>query len=110
MRTVSGGNQQKLVLARELGADGGAGTGPRAIVAENPTRGLDVRAAAEIHGRLRRERDAGAAVVVYSSDIDELLQLSTRILVVHAGVVRETAVDRESVGRLMLGAETDGSS
>ena len=110
MRTVSGGNQQKLVLARELGADGGAGTGPRAIVVENPTRGLDVRAAAEIHGRLRRERDAGAAVVVYSSDIDELLQLSTRILVVHAGVVRETAVDRESVGRLMLGAETDGSS
>jgi ABC-type sugar transport system ATPase subunit len=49
-------------------------------------------------------------VVVYSSDIDELLQLSTRVLVVHAGVVRETAVDRASVGRLMLGAETDGSS
>jgi simple sugar transport system ATP-binding protein len=106
MRTVSGGNQQKLVLARELVAD--AGTGPRAIVLENPTRGLDVRAAGEIHDRLRRERDAGAAVAMYSSDIDEILQLATRVLVVYAGTVRDAVADREAVGRLMLGAEADG--
>ncbi|MFL5620389.1 MAG: ABC transporter ATP-binding protein [Gemmatimonadaceae bacterium] len=104
MRTVSGGNQQKLVLARELDTDGT--TGPRAIVVENPTRGLDVRAAAEIYDRLRAARDAGAAVAVYSSDIDEVLQLAGRVLVVYAGTVREAAVDREAVGRLMLGAET----
>jgi simple sugar transport system ATP-binding protein len=107
MRTVSGGNQQKLVLARELGAD--TGVGPHAIVVENPTRGLDVRATGEIHDRLRRERDAGAAVAVYSSDIDEVLQLANRVLVVYAGTVHESVVDREAVGRLMLGAEPNGS-
>ena len=104
MRTVSGGNQQKLVLARELDADGA--TGPRAIVVENPTRGLDVRAAAQVHARLRSIRDTGAAVALYSSDIDEVLELANRMLVVYAGSVREAAVDRDVVGRLMLGAET----
>ena len=107
MRTVSGGNQQKLVLARELSAD--ADVEARAIVVENPTRGLDVRAAAEIHDRLRCDRDSGAAVAAYSSDIDEILQLASRVLVVYAGTVRESPVDREAIGRLMLGAETDGS-
>ena len=107
MRAVSGGNQQKLVLARELGTD--AETGPRAIVAENPTRGLDVRATAEIHERLRTAAGTGAAVAVYSSDIDEILQLASRVLVVYAGTVREAALDREAVGRLMLGAEIDAS-
>ena len=105
MRTVSGGNQQKLVLARELDVDESAP--PRAIVVENPTRGLDVRASAEIHDRLRAARDAGAAVVVYSSDIDEVLLLASRVLVVYAGTVHEAPVDREAVGRLMLGAEGD---
>jgi general nucleoside transport system ATP-binding protein len=105
MRTVSGGNQQKLVLARELARDD---TDPsRAIVLENPTRGLDVRAAAEVHDRLRAARDDGAAVVVYSSDIDEVLLLADRVLVVYAGTVREARVDRDTVGRLMLGAEQD---
>jgi general nucleoside transport system ATP-binding protein len=103
IRTVSGGNQQKLVLARELALDD---TNPsRAIVVENPTRGLDVRATAEVHDRLRAARDAGAAVVVYSSDIDEVLLLATRVLVVYAGSVREAFVDRDVVGRLMLGVE-----
>lgn len=106
MRTLSGGNQQKLVLARELDADGAMGQ--RAIVVENPTRGLDVRATAQVHARLREARDGGAAVAVYSSDIDEVLALATRMLVVYAGSVRETAVDREAVGRSMLGAEPDG--
>jgi general nucleoside transport system ATP-binding protein len=105
MRTVSGGNQQKLVLARELDLD--ATTSSRAIVVENPTRGLDVRATTEVHDRLRAARDAGAAVVVYSSDIDEVLLLATRVLVVYAGTVREASVDRDIVGRLMLGAEPD---
>jgi len=103
MRTLSGGNQQKLVLARELDVEGLAGA--RAIVAENPTRGLDVRATADVHARLREARDAGAAVVVYSSDIDEVLLLANRVLVVFAGRVSEAPVDREVVGRLMLGAE-----
>jgi simple sugar transport system ATP-binding protein len=97
-RTLSGGNQQKLVLGREVQG------GVRALVVENPSRGLDVRAAAEVHRRLREARDGGAAVLVYCSDIDEVLLLADRVLVVHDGRVRETARERETVGRAMLGA------
>lgn len=96
-RALSGGNQQKLVLAREL--DGA----PQMLVAENPTRGLDIRATQAVHQRLREVADAGAAVVIYSSDLDEVLELSTRVLVVHAGTVREHPLDRDAVGRAMLG-------
>jgi general nucleoside transport system ATP-binding protein len=95
---LSGGNQQKLVLARELDDN------PRAVVAENPTRGLDIQATAAIHMRLRAARDSGAAVVLYSSDIDEMLTLADRVLVVVQGRVREVVHDREIVGRTMLGA------
>lgn len=106
MRTLSGGNQQKLVLARELADD--VGRGPKAVVVESPTRGLDVRATDEIHWRLRHARDAGASVVLYSGDLDEVLLLADRILVVFAGVVREAPLHRDVVGRLMLGLEGDG--
>jgi simple sugar transport system ATP-binding protein len=95
---LSGGNQQKLVLAREL-----AGT-PALLVAENPTRGLDIRATAAVHDRLRAVRDGGSAVVVYSSDLDEVLGLADRVLVVHGGRVREVKA-HEAAGRAMLGLE-----
>ena len=96
-RTLSGGNQQRLVLAREL-------TGrPALVIAENPTRGLDVRATAEVHNRLRVARDSGAAIVLYSSDLDEVLALSTRVLAVHAGSIREVAPAKDLVGRVILG-------
>jgi simple sugar transport system ATP-binding protein len=103
MRTLSGGNQQKLVLARELEAVDEAAVTPQAIVAENPTRGLDVRATADVHARLRAARDRGAAVVVYSSDLDEILALASRVLVVYAGTVREVPPDRDAAGRAMIG-------
>jgi simple sugar transport system ATP-binding protein len=115
MRALSGGNQQKLVLARELDGrsdlaeaapdvlDEGAPPAVRAVVVENPTRGLDVRATAEVHARLRAARDRGAAVVVYSSDLDEVLALSSRVLVAFNGMIRETTLDRDEVGRAMLG-------
>jgi simple sugar transport system ATP-binding protein len=102
LRALSGGNQQKLVVARELRA--GRPGQPHAIVAENPTRGLDVRATAEVHDRLRHARDGGAAVVLYSNDIDEVLLLATRVLVAHDGVVHEVPLDRDLIGRAMLGA------
>jgi ABC-type uncharacterized transport system ATPase subunit len=97
VRTLSGGNQQRLVLARELDGQ------PAVIVAENPTRGLDVRAMADVHARLRSARDAGTAVVLYSSDLDEVLALATRVLAVHAGSVREVAPEKDPVGRAILG-------
>jgi simple sugar transport system ATP-binding protein len=97
MRSLSGGNQQRLVLARELeGA-------PELLVVENPTRGLDLRASGAVHARLRAAAAGGAAVVTYSSDVDEVLSLATRIIVVNNGRVRETATDRTVVGRAMLG-------
>jgi simple sugar transport system ATP-binding protein len=96
-RALSGGNQQRLVLAREL--DGY----PELVVAENPTRGLDVRASEDVHERLRTASLTGAAVVIYSSDLDEVLALATRVLAVHAGSVREVALEKDLVGRAMMG-------
>ncbi|MDQ8164301.1 MAG: ATP-binding cassette domain-containing protein [Gemmatimonadota bacterium] len=97
-QTLSGGNQQRFVFAREtVGA-------PRVIVAENPTRGLDVRAAAEMVRRLRDARDAGAAIVVYSSDVHELVALADRALVCFGGAVREVAVSAEAIGSALVGA------
>jgi simple sugar transport system ATP-binding protein len=96
-KTLSGGNQQKLVLGREL-ADA-----PSLVVAENPTRGLDIRATADIHNRLRLAAVGGAGVVLYSSDLDEVLTLATTVVAVHAGKLRTVPNDRESAGRAMLG-------
>jgi simple sugar transport system ATP-binding protein len=101
IRTLSGGNQQKLVLARELELDSSS---ERALVVENPTRGLDVRATAEVHARLRSAAHDGAAVVLYSSDIDEVLLLATRVIVVFERSVRELPLDRERIGQAMVGA------
>jgi general nucleoside transport system ATP-binding protein len=95
--TLSGGNQQKLVLGRELAAK------PSALVVENPSRGLDIQATAAVHDRLLDARDSGCAVLFYASDVDEVLALADRILVVAQGTVREVARDREIAGRAMLG-------
>ena len=95
--SLSGGNQQKLVLARELS------DAPSLIVAENPTRGLDIRATADVHDRLREAAVRGMAVVVYSSDLDEVLSFATRVVAVHAGRLKEVSLDRAQVGRAILG-------
>ena len=102
-RALSGGNQQKFVVARELAADGDGGA-PALVVAENPTRGLDIRATAAVHGRLREARAGGAAVIVHSGDLDEVLGLADRVLVVYDGTVVAVAAERDAVGRAMLGA------
>ena len=97
-RTLSGGNQQKFILARALDE------APPALIVENPTRGLDFRATAAVHDALREARDAGIAVLCYSSDLDEVLALADRVLALHNGVVHEVPRDRAVVGRAMLGA------
>jgi len=102
VRTLSGGNQQKLVLARELMAlpDEQA---PAALIVENPTRGLDVRATADVHQRLQDACARGAAVVMYSSDLDEVLDLANRVFVLFDGRLQELPIDRQAIGRAMLG-------
>ena len=82
-RLLSGGNVQKLILARVLERE------PRVILANQPTRGLDIGAQAEIHRRIIAARDRGAAVLVISEDLDELFALADRFLVIHAGEVAE---------------------
>jgi simple sugar transport system ATP-binding protein len=96
--SLSGGNQQRLVVARELSK------GPAVVVAENPTRGLDIRATAAIHARLRRVAAGGAAVLFHSSDLDEVLALATRLVVARRGELLEPppGATRETIGALML--------
>jgi simple sugar transport system ATP-binding protein len=96
--SLSGGNQQKVVIGRELARQ------PRVIVAENPTRGLDLRATEAIHGRLRRAAASGAAVLVYSSDLDEVLGLAGRVLVAARGSIGEApaGATRAEIGELMV--------
>jgi simple sugar transport system ATP-binding protein len=98
---LSGGNQQRVVLARELGRR------PALLVAENPTRGLDVRATADVHARLRSAaREQGLGVLFYSTDLDEVLAVADRIGVMVNGTwqwVSNEARTREQVGALMLG-------
>ncbi|MDX2208011.1 MAG: ATP-binding cassette domain-containing protein [Gemmatimonadales bacterium] len=96
---LSGGNQQKFVMARAL-ADS-----PAVLVAEDPTRGLDVKASAAIHARLRAAADGGAAVIVHAADLDEVRALADRLLVMVAGRLTELPRDtqRDLVGDAMLG-------
>ena len=80
-RALSGGNQQKVILAREIDRD------PRVLVAAQPTRGLDVGAIEFVHRRLIEERDEGRAVLLVSLELDEVLSLADRILVIYEGEI-----------------------
>jgi simple sugar transport system ATP-binding protein len=85
MRQLSGGNMQKLILGRVLGADSTPDQPPPLIVAHQPTWGLDVGAVADIHQRLLDACAAGSAVVLISEDLDEIMALADRIAVMHQG-------------------------
>lgn len=96
--SLSGGNQQKLVVGRELDDR------PALVVAENPVRGLDIRATEHVMRELATSASAGCAVVVSSADLDDVLPIATRMLVVYGGQVREVPVDRSAVARALVGA------
>jgi ABC-type uncharacterized transport system ATPase subunit len=100
-RSFSGGNQQKLVLARELGQL------PKVLLVGQPTRGVDIGAIEFIYGQLRAMRDAGCAVLVVSSELDEILALANRVIVMNQGrVTGELAIEdctETSLGLLMVG-------
>jgi simple sugar transport system ATP-binding protein len=97
---LSGGNQQKVVVAREIARD------PKVLIAAQPTRGLDVGAIEYLHRRLVEERDEGRAILLISLELEEILSLSDRILVLYEGrIVGEHGgdVSEEEIGLEMLG-------
>jgi ABC-type uncharacterized transport system ATPase subunit len=100
--TLSGGNQQKIVVAREFGDD-------RILILDQPTRGLDVGSTEFIHKRAIEQRDQGTGVLLVSADLDEVLELSDRIVVIHRGrIVGEfdaATAERERIGLLMARGE-----
>lgn len=99
--SLSGGNKQKVVVAREMDAK------PRLLMASQPTRGVDVGSIEFIHNQIVAARDDGAAVLLVSAELDEVLALADRVAVIHAGrIVAEfdgEAADRTEIGRLMAG-------
>ena len=100
--TLSGGNQQKIVIARALWRK------PALLVAVSPTRGLDVAATAYVHSRLRERQSQGGAIVLISTELDEVIALSDRIAVLYEGrIVGIVGADtpRETLG-LMMGGRT----
>ncbi len=105
-RALSGGNMQKLILARALGVS----RKPRVVIAAEPTRGLDVGATEYVRGKLLEARDRGAAVLLISEDLDEVLALSDRIAVIYegrlSGVLSASEANAERLGLMMAGQET----
>jgi simple sugar transport system ATP-binding protein len=107
--TLSGGNQQKVILARELGRD------TKLLIASQPTRGLDVGSIEFVHRRIVEQRDAGIAVLIVSSELDEIYALADRIAVIYEGKItgfRPPDVPAAELGRLMAGGAdvvADGS-
>ena len=101
IRTLSGGNMQKVILARVLERN------PKVIVVAQPTRGLDVGATEYVHGKLGEQRQRGAAILLISEDLDEILDLSDRIAVIYEGEIRgilpRAEADVERLGLLMSG-------
>jgi ABC-type uncharacterized transport system ATPase subunit len=99
--TLSGGNQQKVVVARELSRP------IRLLVAAQPTRGLDVGSIEYVHRRIVEERAKGVAILLISSELDEIFALADRIAVIYSGRivgVVDPSAGRERIGLMMAGA------
>ncbi len=105
-RTLSGGNMQKVILARALSRN------PPVVIACQPTRGLDIGATDYVRSKLLEQRDRGAAVLLISEDLDEVLALADRIAVIYegriVGVVPAQGVSQEQLGLMMSGAQEAG--
>ena len=106
VRNLSGGNIQKLIMARELSGE------PKVLLVAQPTRGIDVGASQYIHLRLRAQREAGTAVLIISEDLDEVMSVSDRVVVMYegriAGSADPSASTREAIGLLMAGVSGGG--
>ncbi len=104
VRSLSGGNQQKVIIAREFAAD------PLALIASQPTRGVDIGAIEFIHRRIIEQRDAGKAVLLISAELDEIRSLSDRIAVMYEGKIVDVVTPEateEQLGILMTGGHVE---
>ena len=104
--TLSGGNQQKVIVAREMSRP------LKLLIASQPTRGVDVGSTEFIHRRVIAERDAGSAVLLVSSELDEVVALADRIAVMYRGKVLAVVgpdTPRERLGLLMAGVSDAGT-
>jgi len=106
-RSLSGGNQQKLLVGRELSKS------PKLLIANQPTRGLDVAATRYIRDLLLRLRDEGLAILLVSADLDEIFELADRVAVMYrgtfSGILPAEELDRERIGLLMGGVVAEGA-
>ena len=102
---LSGGNQQKVIVAREFSR------AIKLLIASQPTRGLDVGSIEYIHGRIIEKRDEGTAVLLVSSELDEIMALSDRIAVMYRGqiveIVKAAETSKEQLGLLMAGLKRE---
>lgn len=107
-KNFSGGNQQKIVIAREFSAN------PGVLLVGQPTRGVDVGAIEFIHKRLLALRDAGCAILLVSVELDEIMSLSDRIMVLcdgqNVGIVDAAEADRQTLGLMMAGQRQEGAA
>ncbi len=105
VRSLSGGNIQKLIMARELSGQ------PDVLLVAQPTRGIDVSASLYIHERLVAQRDSGTATVIISEDLDEVMTIADRVLVMYEGMIIGSAdprtATREEIGMMMAGVRPD---
>ena len=105
LKSLSGGNQQKVIVARELFGE------PRLLIAAQPTRGLDVGSTEFVHQQILNERDKGKAILLISADLEEILSLSDRIAVIYEGkivdVLDPKKTDEKEIGLLMTGSTTN---
>jgi ABC-type uncharacterized transport system ATPase subunit len=108
VKNLSGGNIQKLILARELDRR------PRVLIAAQPTRGVDIGATEYIHNQLLQQRAEGLATLLISEDLDEVMALSDRIVVMFGGeimgIVENRGISAEDLGLMMAGERLDASS
>jgi simple sugar transport system ATP-binding protein len=105
---LSGGNQQKVIIAREFSRN------DKLLIAAQPTRGLDVGSIEYIHKQIVRQRDAGAAVLLISAELDEILSLSDRVVVMFGGEIMDNMpienASRNAIGLLMAGVKSEGTA
>ena len=108
IRSLSSSNIQKAIMARELSGQ------PDVLLVAQPTRGIDVAASLYIHQRLVAQRDSGTATVIVSEDLDEVMTISDRVLVMYEGMIIGSAdprsATREEIGMMMAGVRPAGSA